>query len=236
MKLEERHLLQVESLVRPQYARIKCWSHGWPHILGVRKTSVQLSMAENQDSLPCEIAALCHDLGRVVEEQEGAVSNALGFQNHAILSIEPTVKVLKRARIEGYLFNAIIEAVATHSYRDYQGRNMVARILRDSDKGDALGPFGVLRTARYQFGRDLADTNAIIENLDNPRVIASLAEETLNLIRQDPKLAEQYTKVLDFILEWEEKRMFDTKSAYQLFKNDIDYTRKARKLINSKSP
>ncbi len=231
MDLTQDMLEQVKDLVKPKYNQLNCWAHGWCHVSNVAKFSKKLAEMENQNSLLCEIASYCHDLGRVVEEQDGSITRNFGCQNHAILSIEPTARVLQQVGIKGNDFNFILEAVVAHSYKDYQGNNPVAKILRDADKKDSLGAWAVLRHSSFDFKQNLISPEQIIQNKNNPKKIEFFAEQILDSIKSIPKFREKYKKILDFTLEWYEKKMFHTKSAYELCEKDYQYTKKAREFL-----
>lgn len=231
--LDQELLKRTEDLVRSEYERLKCWAHGWPHVKRVKENSVELAGMEKQDPTFCAIAAYCHDLGRVIEEEDGEVDTTPGSKNHSVLSIEPTFRILEEIGIKGLTTSMIVEAVTAHSYKHYEGGNPLAKILRDSDKGDALGPWSVLRIAKFHLGRDFVDTRKIIKNAGNERKIRTLADQTLQVIEKDEHLKRNCLKALNFTLEWYEKRMFDTPSAYTLFDKDIKYLLEVRKSLSS---
>ncbi len=226
---------KVLKIVEPKYKELpdNFWYHGWPHVERVVKNSKKISNLEKVDCFPCEIAAYCHDLGRIIEAQQTKEDVSLeGCRNHARLSIEPTAKILTGIGIKGDYFNCILEAVAIHSYRNYEGSNFIAKILRDADKKDALGPFGLLRTSEFHLGKTFVDREEILEGRDNPKKIRELADKTLGLIKKDPLLSKKYLETgLSKVLEWVDKREFHTNSVYTLFAEDIEYTSKAREFL-----
>jgi len=232
MSLEAKHVLEVENLVKPEYDKLKCWAHGWLHILGVRDSSKQLAFIEGHNPVPFEIAAYCHDLGRILEEKEGIVNNSPGFQNHALLSLEPTARILQQVGIDNSrVFGSIMEAVAIHSYKDYTGNNLIAKILRDSDKSDSIGAWGVLKTAKYHFNKDFVDTQTIMDCYGHSSLIENLANETLKKIKVNPDLRQKYIRILNFVCEWSENKMFHMPASYKLFEKEIEYTRKAKEFM-----
>jgi len=233
MDLTEKQVSTVEKLVKPEYDQLKCWVHGWLHISNVRDASRRLSIAESYNPLPNEIASYCHDLGRIIEEQNGLLNTSSGFQNHALFSIAPSVDILKQVGIRGELFDSIIEAVAIHSYKDYSGKNTIAQILRDADKSDSIGAWGALRAAKFYFRRDFVDTKLIITHHKDKDVVKSLADETLKIIKSNSDLKPKYIKILDFLNEWGENKMFHLNSVYKLFEPEIEYTQKAKEFLLS---
>ncbi|MDO8528990.1 MAG: HD domain-containing protein [Nanoarchaeota archaeon] len=225
--MEEKDVLFVENLVKPEYEKIRDWSHGWLHILGVKESSIKLATAENYDTNVSAVLAYCHDLGRVLEEQDSSLGS------HSVLSIEPSVRILQQIGVKGKLFGSIIEAIAVHSYKDYQGKDLAAKVLRDADKSEALGPKGVLRAARYILRRDFVDTDLIFRNYHNQELMDLFAKETLERIKKDPEALSRYLKDFSFTLEWINEKMFDTNSAYRLFEEEMKYIKKSHEFLLS---
>jgi hypothetical protein len=211
---------KILVFVKPQYEALECWIHRWPHIHDVMENAKKLAELENADIDACVIAALCHDLGRIEEE-----TRKLKGQSplpHALLSIEPTIKILQQVGISGVKFNEIIEAVAVHSYKDYAGNNTVAKILRDADKmGSGFGPYRLLNIIRYFGGRDYVNPEEIINNKDNPEKLQELCEASLS--QMESLVLKKVKEGIDFILEW--FGMFHTKSAQNILAGEDKYLR-----------
>ena len=226
--MENKILEKVEELVKPQYLSKVRWAHGWPHIWGVEKAAIDLSKLENQDPAICGIAAYCHDLGRVIEEEANMVGRDLGDKKHAELSIKPTQKILKKVGIKGLEYDLIIEAVKVHADLKYLGDNMVAKIVRDADKKDGLGEWGVLRTANFvlSYAFHLPQREDIIG-------ISRIALNLLDKIYKNPKDRQKYLECLTFNLEWYDN-LLDTKSAEFLLKQDYEYTKNVQKYMLTK--
>tara|TARA_Y100000310_G_C20544098_1_gene744752 strand:- start:297 stop:713 length:417 start_codon:yes stop_codon:yes gene_type:complete len=134
--MDSELLTRVERLVKLQYDELECWVHSWPHIQYVVERAKELAELENLNPEPCMIAAYCHDLGRI--EEERMRKNGETALPHALLSIAPTINILNEVGISGIDFSKIVEAVTIHSYRVYEGKNNVARILQDADKMSGL--------------------------------------------------------------------------------------------------
>jgi len=141
--MDKKILSRVKEIVEPKYRKIENWEHGWMHIQHVVEYSKKLAEMEGKNSIICQIAAYCHDLGRIEEEEQ----NKKGIKpiSHAELSVEPAKEVLNKVSISGEDFDKIIEAIKVHAGRKYVGENDVALILQDADRKDALGKFGLLR-------------------------------------------------------------------------------------------
>ncbi len=213
------------------YDKLPDWIHGWPHIKRVGRNARELAELVGADPIICGISAYCHDLGRIIEELSGIKKVELGNTDHSLDSIQPTVTILNQVGINGQNFNSIVGAIVLHSDKLYYGKNLVAKVLRDSDKKDAFGPWGNLRHANYCFGRDLVETQKILESQDSPEVIMALADETLELIKRNGKMKEHYLKILNFVLEWVENKMIDTEQGYSFVQEEYEYTKKSREFL-----
>jgi HD superfamily phosphodiesterase len=223
---------KAERLVIPEYEKLKDWTHGWQHIENVQKISTIIANYEKQDSVFSSIIAYCHDLGRITEEKNSETEAVLGKSNHAIYSIGPTAEILEKLGLDGDYFNFAIEAIAVHSFKNYQGTNIYAKILRDADKGDALGPWGVLRNVYFWFKKDLLDYKEVLASKDNPEALFALAEQSLKTIKKTEEEAKKYNRLNDLLLEWFEQKMFDTQFAYTLYADEKLYLERIRKFLS----
>ncbi|GEM_PF-623522 len=132
-------------------------AHGLPHTLRVTCLAVRLARLVHY---PAEdrvlAAALLHDAGRSLEDRLGV--------NHALISA-----LLARELLHGIFgeeaLEEIVKAIVLHSYslgrgRDVCSASILARILSDADKLDAIGAIGVSRAIIHgcRVGRRLMDT------------------------------------------------------------------------------
>jgi len=206
---------KVRELVKPQYDTLECWVHRWQHIEDVAKNAKRLAELENANIISCIIAAYCHDLGRIEEEtrkKRGEIPLP-----HALLSIEPTMKILQKVGISGVDFDEIVEAVAVHSYRVYEGNNMIAKILQDADKiSSGFGPYRVLSAIKYTGGKDCVNPKEIETNKNNFDVLKRLVDVSLEKL--DNSSSKKIKKGMDFVIEWFD--MFHTKSAEAMIKKE----------------
>jgi len=224
-------LLKIEQLVRPEYDRLRHWAHAWPHVERVAENARKLAGIVRADPVPCQIAAYCHDLGRIVEESLNHGRNIeLGDLDHALYSIEKTVDVLRAVGISGYEFDSIVGAVAVHSDKLYYGKNLIAKVLRDADKKESLGPWGILRMSN-DFYHDIVDAEKILKNKNNQKKMKNFAEETLKSIKGSRKKTSEFIRIIDFSLEWIEERMMDTSQGYSFVQQEYEYTRKAKEFL-----
>lgn len=216
-------LENVRDLVKPQYDTLDCWVHSWPHVRRVTNNVKKVAEMEGINYVPCCIASYCHDLGRIGEEkikQRGDISPP-----HALLSIEPTVRVLYLVGVKGVDFGEIVEAVTVHSYRLYEGGNDVAKVLQDGDKMNGFGAYGILGAVKYFGGVDYFDPKEIVANESNNKVLKQMCEESLSKV--DDKTLEGALKGLGFVLEWFD--MLHTKSAKELIREEYEYTKEIEK-------
>ena len=221
---------KVRALTKPQYDLLKDWPHRWPHIQDVVEKSETLTRMENISSVvSCLIAGYCHDLGRVEEGKRKERGDPP--LHHAVLSIEPTVRVLDEVDISGVDFDEIVEAVAIHSYRVYEGKNNVARILQDADKMSGLSSWGIVSLTRYFAGVDYIDGEEILKNWKDKKKIRELSDFVLPQI-EGGKIVEGVMKGLRIVTEWYD--MFHTKSAKTLMTEDYEYLMKCKEFLAKK--
>ncbi len=221
---------KIRELVKPQYERLECWTHKWPHIEDVVEKSEILTKMENISPVePCLIAGYCHDLGRIEEgtrKQKGEYPLP-----HALLSIEPTIQVLQKVGISGIDFDEIVEAVAVHSYKVYDGKNNVARILQDADKMSGMSTWGIVAMCKYFAGKDYMNGEEILRNWRDKKKIRELSDYVLTKI-EGGKIFEGMMKGLKILTEWYD--MFHTQSAKDLMAEDYEYLIKCREYLIKK--
>jgi len=115
-------------------------AHGYDHVSRVRNWAIKIARAENFPDLEMvEAAALLHDIGRTIPQEQG--------KTHGELSARLAEKFLNKNKLFGQLeITQICEAVAHHSDIKEIKSNLLD-ILRDADILDLLGPIGILRVA-----------------------------------------------------------------------------------------
>lgn len=220
---------QVKKLVKPEYDKLKCWIHSWPHIEKVVNNIKKLAELEKVNPEPCMIAAYCHDLGRIEEEKrEEKGEKPLP---HALFSIEPTIKILQKVGISGIEFAQIIEAVAVHSYKIYDGTNKVAQILQDADKMAGFGPWTIIAAVKFWGGEEYINSKEIIKNGKDKNKLKEMADFTLEKIEKGPIL-DGAIYGLDYILKWWD--MFHTKHARDFAQEGYEYLLEAKEFLVKK--
>ncbi len=217
---------KVKKLVKPIYDQVECWVHSWPHAERVSNYAKQLAKLENINQNICLVAAYCHDLGRLDKEKRKQEENQ-EFP-HALLSIEPTVKILQQVGISGPDFAKIIEAIAIHSCKIYSGKNEVAKILQDADKMNGFDGYGILGCVRYFGGVDYIDPKEIIANRKDNEKMKQMCTETLKNLE-----GEELVKTLnglDYLIEWWDMFHFE-KSSHSMMKKHFKFLKKSRDLL-----
>lgn len=194
--MQEELLKKVEKLVKPTYDRLKIWGHGWSHILGVVKAAKALAELEGADPVLCQIAAYCHDLGRLEEEEKALVNFKPGSPSpHAGMSYAPTKKILHQVGISGKDADDILEAVRIHNIRKYEGPNKVALILQDADRTDGFGKMGILRSAVF-------NCEIKIPEPKGSNHVDELIEQVKEILKHDKTKKERMMETLDYVFGW----------------------------------
>jgi HD superfamily phosphodiesterase len=217
---------KVKQATKPTYDKIQVWSHGWKHILNVANAAKSIAEGEGIDPIACQIAAFCHDLGRLTEEEQGQTQYQAGAPSkHAAWSVEPTRQILDNLEIDQSTKKEILEAVELHNIRKYSGDNKILLVLQDADRSDGFNKFSILRMAHFNLGIEMSEP-------DGEREI----EENFNLItekiKQDPKLSKKMIDTLDFVIDWYEE-LLNTKTAKILLKSGYGFVKKYRKSLQA---
>jgi len=224
-KEKSEKIAKLKKLVKPEYEKIKCWTHGWPHAESVAKTAGQLAEMEGEDPFYFEIAGYCHDLGRVEEQELGPVLRTPpGNLGHAEYSVKPAKKFLDRIGITGTVRNQIIGAVGVHSVKKYSGPNKIASVLQDADRKDGLGEWGVIRVAVFNAEVDIKESE-----LKNG--FEFVIRKIENILEKDATTMERFLIGLSHTLQWYED-LLNTKSAEKLLKDDYLYAKEFYKKIS----
>ena len=114
-------------------------AHGWEHVRRVYDLALRIAQEEGADPLITGLAALLHDIGRLVHRKG---------THHALLSVEESREILKECPLKPEQVEAILHAIEAHSFsRGIEPRTLEARVLRDADRLDGLGAIGILRWA-----------------------------------------------------------------------------------------
>lgn len=195
-KYSQKTVAEVEKLVRPIYSKLIVWAHGWEHIKKVAQAAKDLAEMENVDPVLCQIAAYCHDLGRLEEEERGIVNPVAGTPSqHAEFSVQPTEEILKSVGIDGRAAEEIIEAVRIHNIKKYEGENNVALILQDADRADGFGKMAILRFASFNCQLPIHEPKS---DLDANGEFERLKE----ILKQKKDCRDRMLHTLEYVFGW----------------------------------
>ncbi len=165
--------------------------HGFPHVIRVYNTCIQMGRALNADLLILKISALLHDIGRIKEKED------LLHKNHSEISAEMARSFFETNNFElsPDSIGNIVHAIRAHSFSNkVPARTLEAQILSDSDKLDAIGAIGIYRTIGFTI-----QNGGGIE-----QVLKHLTDKILKLkdllyLEQSKKMAkERHALVLDY--------------------------------------
>jgi len=210
---------EVEGLVRPIYDQIKIWAHGWLHIEKVVSAAEDLAKIEGVDPVLCKIAAYCHDLGRLEEEQKGLVEPTPASPSpHAGFGIRPTEEVLRKVGIIKEDAAKIIEAVEIHNLRKYEGNNEIALILQDADRTNGFGKMGILRLAVF-------NCEIPIDEPRNEEDIDREIEQVKEILKSDKVSRDRMVETLKHVFEWVDV-LANTKSLKNYVQEDYRVNRR----------
>ena len=111
-------------------------AHGYDHVLRVWRLARRIGRAEGADMEVLQAAVLLHDVGRAEQLSTGECHAAIGARRaREILSGQPADQVER-----------VAQAIQEHRFRGGAGPStLVAQVLYDADKLDAIGAIGVAR-------------------------------------------------------------------------------------------
>lgn len=212
-------LFKVKNLVEPTYKQVKVWCHGWTHVLNVVSAAEAIAKMENVDPVLCQIAAYCHDLGRLEEEQKSLVNFKPGAPSaHAVMSAKPTKKILDEVGISGQDADDIVEAVKIHNIRKYDGPNKIALILQDADRSDGFGKFAVLRFANFNCEIDISEPQS------EKKVDESITK-VKDIFKRDSIKRQRMVETLEYVFDWCDV-LANTESLKRYIRENYDFNRK----------
>ncbi len=119
-----------------------CSAHNMDHVMRVYNLCSVLAESEEVDIEVIKAAALLHDIGRAKEDADHS-----GKTDHAILSGEMAIPILKELGFSNDKIEIIKECITQHRYRSgNKPKTLEAKILFDADKLDTLGAIGIARS------------------------------------------------------------------------------------------
>lgn len=132
-------LTALSQKIQQRFAAVNDPAHGWEHVQRVYNLALRIAEEEEADQLITGLAALLHDVGRLVHRKG---------MHHALLSVEEARLILKEYPLTQEQVEAILHAIEAHSFsQGIEPRTIEARVLRDADRLDGLGAIGILRWA-----------------------------------------------------------------------------------------
>jgi uncharacterized protein len=142
LQSEAEILASLSADVERHFAEIDDLAHAWEHVQRVYTTALYLAEQEGANRFIVGVAALMHDLGRTVDDNEETPTH------HADQSIIVARELLTNYNVPTDVQQAILHAIAAHSFsRGIQPLTVEARVLRDADRLDGLGAIGIVRWA-----------------------------------------------------------------------------------------
>lgn len=193
---EQKQLLQhIRKKVQALFEQFQVTAHGMEHVARVAVHAKDIAITENARSVfLCEIAGYLHDIGRVPEHFD---TTKKGIRHH-----ELSYDMLREWLKEDCEFDILtceekkelLYAVRYH-WNDAADQYDTAIILRDADKLDALGAFGLDRAREFyrenELEKGLRLTFAMI-----PWIRTNAAKARAKEIDAFTPLAEEYQRLL----------------------------------------
>ena len=135
----EEKFQKIKEIVEKE---LSCSAHNMDHIIRVYNLSLNLAENKDVDLDVLKAAALLHDIARVKEDNDHT-----GNTDHAILSSEMAVPILKNLGFSEEKIKHIQDCIISHRYRTgNEPKTEEAQILFDSDKLDVVGAIGIARS------------------------------------------------------------------------------------------
>ncbi|GEN56654.1 phosphohydrolase [Halolactibacillus alkaliphilus] len=112
--------------------------HNYDHMIRVSKMSTYIAKQEGLDPFLAEVIALTHDF-----YDDKLVDNVLASKNDLI-------NHLKQLEFSEETITCIIDAIDVISFRHHRtATTLLQQVVKDSDRLDAIGAMGVIRTIQY---------------------------------------------------------------------------------------
>src|SRR4030042_3060121 len=105
----ERKFQKIKEVVEKE---LSCSAHNMDHVMRVYNLCLHLAENENIDLDVLKAAALLHDIARIKEDDDST-----GKTDHAILSAEMSISILKKLDFSSKKINHIKDCIVSHRYR-----------------------------------------------------------------------------------------------------------------------
>lgn len=112
--------------------------HNYDHMIRVSNMSTYIARQEGLDPFLPEVIALCHDYYDDKLVQDPAKSK------------QELITFLKQIGFDNDTIDVIITAIGVISFRhNKQATTLLQQVVKDSDRLDAIGAIGIIRTIQY---------------------------------------------------------------------------------------
>ena len=116
--------------------------HDISHLERVLSNALELQKHEGGDLYVVAVAALTHDIHRLI-------SNQCGYFVSAEKSLDEVKKLLLSCSVDLTKLDLILEVVKNHDNKDNKNFCLETLIIQDADVLDAIGEIGLQRTLKY---------------------------------------------------------------------------------------
>ena len=198
---------------------LSCSAHDIGHVMRVYNLCLRLAEDEDVDLEVLQAAALLHDIARVKEDNDPS-----GKTDHAILSAEMAVPILKDLGFPDEKIRHIQDCIASHRYRTGdKPETKEAQILFDADKLDSLGAIGIARSFVW-VGRNNAKiyTNGDIEEYIRNNLGGDINGRIQDKTKHSPQI--EFETKLKFLVDslYTEKAKETGKERAEFYKKFLD--------------
>jgi len=134
-------------------------NHDIGHVKRVVSLSMEIQKREGGNKLALILAAILHDIGRIVEDITG--------EDHAQISADISKKLLRLWHVNSEIEETVYDAIFNHRYSKKRApKTIEGKILSDADKLDALGAIGIARVFKHDPRRSIyEDVNHFYEKI-----------------------------------------------------------------------
>lgn len=192
---------------------LSCSAHNMDHVMRVYNLSLHLAKNEDIDQDVLKAAALLHDIARVKEDNDHT-----GNTDHAILSSEMAVPILKESGFCKEKIRHIQDCIISHRYKTgNKPKTKEAQILFDADKLDTLGAIGIARSFVW-VGRNNAKiyTNVDIDKYIKDNLGGKINGRIQDKTKHSPHI--EFETKLKFLID-----RLHTKKAKEVCKERADF-------------
>lgn len=171
------------------------YNHDFEHIERTVKLARILAKKEGADKDVCVVAAWLHDIGKAKNEEI-----------HGDIGVRMAKPFLERLGFESDFIEKVCHAIETHdSANIHNARTLEAKVVFDSDKLQAIGPFGFVREfSQYTVFKEKNPMEAfeIVKKAEKKRFKKRLQTDTAKELARKPfELMLEFYKLYE---KWDE--------------------------------